>query len=80
MVSKYIEHMSYILCHKKERIHVYLDEVTSDNLFLRNYETKDDDYISCDYVIDLDKNGKIQNKHVRLTRHGILKLEMKCKF
>lgn len=79
MVSTYIENMSYILCDKKERIHVYLVEVTSDNLFLRNYEKKDDEYISCDYVIDLDKNGKIWNKHVRLTRRGILKLEKKCK-
>jgi hypothetical protein len=79
MVSKYIENMSYILCYKKERIHVYLEEVTSDNLFLRNYENKDDEYISCDYVLELDKNGKIENKYTKMTRRGILKLEKKCK-
>jgi hypothetical protein len=48
---------------------VYITDISEEYLFLNNMEdTGDETYKSSDYVLEL-KNGKIENKNVRLQKY-----------
>ena len=61
---------NYILRSDKQSKHVVLVDKTDDYLFLLDFENSNMPYISSDYVIELDENGKIENKKESTPRNA----------
>ena len=68
--SKFSINKNYILLNKntKQNYDVFIVEITPEYIFLRDSENflSNEKYISPDYILDLDSNGKIENSKLEL--------------
>ena len=64
---KFIKNKNYLLVHKRESIPVYICDIDHEYIRLNLLEQKDQPYISSDFILELTKDGKIEQRGVKLT-------------